>query len=331
MTKRKTIYTKAAQGLGILNNVQQKITQVVNSKYPVTECLNILKSMWSKPDFTELYISSKAWYKLVAFINLVGDYEISGFGRIQRLKCNDGVDHDIVTDFDIIKQEVKAAYVESDEDAILEFLMKLPNDQRSEWTLDWHSHVNMGTTPSGTDWENYSDMLKARMGKQFPIMIVNKKGSVTSYQIINESRHEPIKVSVFEQQLPDNEIEELYNECKVKVEELCTRPAITTTTKKQVGFNNDRWAGRQGYDYYDYDYDYSYGNYGKKAWWEEEDDDVKQAKQQGFVFGKEPELEQDTEEDYSMYCAECGKPLNRKNLEEINMGVCSECFNKALQ
>ena len=285
----------------------------------------------TEPDFTELYISSKAWYKLVAFINLVGDYEISGFGRIQKLKYEDGVTRDTVTDFDIIQQEVKAAYVESDEDAILEFLMKIPNEQRSEWTLDWHSHVNMGTTPSGTDWENYSDMLKARMGKQFPIMIVNKKGSVTSYQIINESRHDPIKVTILQQALPDPEIEELYEECKVKVEELCTRPAVTTT-KKVVGFtnNNNGWAGRQGYDYYDYDYGYGYG-YDNKKWWEQADDEeVQLAKQNGYVFDDEP-TQDAQDQDYSMFCAECGKPLDKRNLEEINMGVCSECFNAALQ
>lgn len=327
MVKKRTVYTKAAQGLGILNSVHQTITSVVKSKYPITECLGILKSMWAKPDYTELCISSRAWYKLVAFINLVGDYEISGFGRIQRLKCNDGVDRDIVTDFDIIKQEVKSAYVESDEDAILAFLMKLPADQRNEWTLDWHSHVNMGTTPSGTDWTNYSDMLKARLGKQFPIMIVNKQGSITSYQIINDSRHEPIQVSVFQQQLPDAEIEELYNECKAKVEELCTRPTVTTTSSVGFARQNDTWAGRQGYDY---DYDY-YDSYGKR-WWEEDDEEVQAAKKKGYVFDEEvPDEVQTLVEDYSMCCAECGKPLNPQNLEEVNMGVCSECFNNALK
>lgn len=340
--KQSTKYIKAAQGLGVFQNTQ-KITHVVKqkAKYPVTECFNVLKNLWAKPKYTQLHISSYAWYKLMAFIHLVGDFEISGFGRIQNVsyKLEDGsvVAHPTITDFDIIKQEVKPAYVESDADAVAEFLRNLPPAEIPEWTLDWHSHVNMGTTPSGTDWTNYADMLGARLGNQFPAMIVNKKGNITSYQIISEERHEPIKVCIIEQELPETDLVQIYNECKVKVEELCSKPAVTTTTTTTNYTYGNNWSGygqranwgskkAEAYDAYDYGYDYDYDPYGTtgKRWWEEEDEEVAEAKKQGFVF-------EDEAPEYDMLCAECGKPLNPQNLEEINMGVCSECFDKALR
>lgn len=331
MGRKKSVnrYLRAAQNLGLINNkTVQNITTYTKkepARYPITECLNVLKNLWAKPDYTELTISNYAWYKLMAFIHLVGDYEISGFGRIQKMKYTDGKERDTVTDFDIIRQEVKSAYVESDEDAVLEFIMKLPAEQRNEWTLDWHSHVEMATSPSTTDWTNYGEMLKARLGKQFPIMIVNKKASVTSYQIISEARHDAIKVSVIEEPLSSDEIEKIYNECKEKVETLCSRPRVSTysTYGAAAKTTSAGWGGSAGYDY-DYDY-YDHYNRGYKAWWEKDEDDTEPD------ISKTVKQVEESETEYEMTCAECGKPLNPQIPEEINMGVCSECFEEALK
>ena len=328
MGKKKNYFTKINSAL---NNVQtQKITNVVKStpaKYVCCECFNVLKNMWAEPEYTELIITSRAWYKLVAFIHLIGDYEISGFGRIQEGTYN-GKKAALVTDFDIIKQEVKAAYVESDDDAVLDFIMKLPADQRSEWTLDWHSHVDMGTTPSGTDWNNYSDMLKARMGKQFPAMIVNKSGSITAHQIMSEAKHPAIDVKVEKTILSDTELLAIYNECKEKVENLCTK-AVVATTYSYGSANKNRTGTWTGYNYKDcYDSsDYYSRHYSKDFDTYDDDDDWKECYYQGNKKDVEKAELEDEETDCET-CQYCGAPASPWHTQQIGIGICKECFNE---
>ena len=327
MGKRKNYFTKINSAL---NNLQtQKITNVAQktpAKYVCCDCFNVLKNMWAEPTYTELIITSRAWYKLMAFIHLIGDYEISGFGRIQKGTYN-GKETALVTDFDIIRQEVKAAYVESDDDAVLDFIMKLPADQRSEWTLDWHSHVNMGTTPSSTDWDNYSDMLKARMGKQFPAMIVNKSGSVTAHQIMSEVKHPGINVKIEKTVLNDTELLAIYNECKEKVENLCTKAVVITTY--QYGSANNRTSTYAGYgygnfynsnDYYSRHYSKDFDTYDDDDEWENyhsrnDKQNVKEAKLK------------DEETDYET-CQYCGAPASPWHTQQVGIGICKECFDE---
>lgn len=330
MGKKRNYFTKINSAL---NNVAtQKITNTVKpatvSKYVCCDCFNVLKNMWAEPDYTELIISARAWYKLVAFIHLIGDYEISGFGRIQR-QMNGKEEIAVVTDFDIIKQEVKAAYVESDEEAVLDFIMKLPPEQRSEWTLDWHSHVNMGTTPSGTDWDNYSDMLKARMGKQFPAMIVNKSGSITAHQIMSEARHPSIDVKIQKMVLSDTELLAIYNECKEKVENLCTKAVVATTTYSygttEKGTSSSVTAN-YGYghfydsnDYYSRHYSKDYDAYEDYDDWE--DYHARNNKKAAKKEEADDELDYDT-------CQYCGAPASPWHTQQIGIGICKECFEE---
>lgn len=313
-----------------LNNAQQ-ITNVVKQpvyvtpkKYPITECFNILKNMWAEPDYKQLVITPKAWYKLVAFINLVGDYEISGFGRIQSVPNEKGEVTSFVTDFDIIEQEVKAAYVESDEDAVLNFIVQLPAEQRAEWTLDWHSHVEMATSPSGTDWNNYSDMLKARMGKQFPSMIVNKRGEITAQQIISENKHPRIEMLIQQKALSDDEILAIYNECKEKVETLCTK-AIERTTYSygKTGTTTCGFNTRNDYESNDY----------SKRWWEEYGDyydnqQWKSSKKSETEPTKEESLEVVEDLEELETCQYCGAPASPWHTQQVGVGICRDCFDE---
>jgi len=324
---------KAASGLDLIRQAAQ--TTVQTALYPVTECLQFLKNMYTKPTYETLTITNYAWTKLMAYIHLVGDYEISGFGRIEG---------DKITDFEIIRQEVKSTYVESDADAVLEFIMKLPPEQRTEWTLDWHSHVNMGTTPSSTDWDNYSEMLIARQNKQFPAMIVNKSGNVTAYQIICDNRHTPISIKLDTTPMAEQDIDTLYEHCKSNVQHFCTK-AVTYTTSSRTNASTYPADYNWYNNYYDNDedwYDAWEKKYDSKKKEEEKlntateeirprvrDIDLSYAQQlkmeeDGYVFDEE------TGEAYSEdeLCSECGKPL--KTETEMDYGICFECFKKAM-
>lgn len=301
--------------------------------YEVTECLQFLKNLYTKPVYKQLTISNYAWIKLMAFIHLVGEYEISGFGRIK---------DETVIDFDIIRQEVKSAYVESDADSVLEFIMNTKPEERSEWILDWHSHVNMGTTPSTTDWTNYYEMLTARQNKQFPAIIVNKKGCITANQIICEGKYTEIKMFVDTTPLSEDKIEEIYNICKEKVENYCTKAA--TTSWSSYGALTDRSVGTgyQGYSsYYDYDdYDDYYFNRSQKKTLNGNEDEKEQCRVNAFDLTQEQirkmeangiVFDEETGEAYEEdeCCQMCLKPL--KTETELDYGVCLECFQKAMQ
>lgn len=302
-------FKKAAQNLGLINQTQQTVT---NTLYPITECYNTIKHMFSPPEVEKLVIEPEAWFKLMYFIHLIGDYEISGFGRIQ--ETDEEGTYSLI-DVDIIKQTVRGAYVESDEDAVLDFIRRVPVDQRKEWTLDWHSHVNMGTTPSGTDWTNYSDMLKARSGIQFPAMIVNKRDEYTAYQIISEAKHTEIDIykrAIMGETVPEERLVEIYNECKQKVQTLCTKYAAATGTWYKP--QSTTWSNnnQKGWTYYDETDD---GYYPRHYWEDEEDDEVVEAKKQGFVFD-------DDDTDYA--CDYCGAALT--TTEEISNRCCKTCW-----
>lgn len=325
-------------GLNSAHTGGQKITQVVapketekvitvqNGKYIVTECFNLIKKIFEVPVYTELYITSKAWAKLMCFIHLIGEYEISGFGRIQdNIETPDGL-KTAITDFDIIKQEVKSAYVESDSQAVMDFIRQVPSDQRNEWTLDWHSHVNMGVTPSGTDWTNYSSMLSARMDKQFPAMIVNKRGEVSIHQIISAGKHPDVRVKIVLEELTEEELSAIYNECKDKIEKFCTKAPAITYKNNWYSTGSNYQSSRVGYTYQD-DMDDYYSRLegysrSKKYWWEdkmkatEEDEEVKKATEEGFVF------------DSVEYCPECGNPIDENDKSFGFWGICQTCLQE---
>ena len=322
---------------GIINslNAGNSTTQPDTvSKYVVTECYNIVRNMFVQPDITELYITSKAWTKLMCFIHLVGEYEITGFGRIQKdIDTPDGPKL-AITDFDIIKQEVRQAYVEAEADAVLDFMRQLPADQRNEWTLDWHSHVNMGVSPSTTDWNNYSSMLTARMNKQFPAMIVNKRGDVSMHQIITAAKHPDIKVKVIMEDLNDAEFSAIYNECKEKVENLCRKaPVVTTYTSygnkdgaykgTYTGYNTyKRWWEDDDDEYDIHDHGYASPKSASllnkseaaESIADEEDEDVIAAQKEGYII----------EEAYE--CPYCGLPVSETDKVFPVWGMCEECM-----
>lgn len=219
---------------------QEQEAKTKASTVPVTlrECKNIIYNIFATPKYRKLNITKRAYVKLMCYIHLIGDYEISGFGRIQ-----DGV----ITDFKILKQEVKNAYVECSEDAVMEFIRSIPTEQLSEWELDWHSHVDMGTSPSGTDWTNYESMSALRGRKQFPAMIVNKKQQFTLINYISESKHDAIDLYITDEDIDKEEIDAIYKETEEDIKANCTKTIWikdNSTCSTWSGYRNNH-----GYNY----------------------------------------------------------------------------------
>ena len=178
------------------------------------DCFDEVKSLLypSASEIERLVLEPIARAKLMCYTHLASPYEITGFGRI--------VDGRIV-DVKILRQTVQGAKVDCDEEAMMEFLMAIPNKERSEWILDWHSHVDMETFHSSTDKANYKSQWEARLRKQYPTMVVNKHEEYFVNQYISPYEVVPIELLVDHTELDTVTLETIYSQCKEDVDNLC--------------------------------------------------------------------------------------------------------------
>ena len=252
-----------------LNNQRQAEVE----KPVLVNCFNTLSKLLTSKPIKELEFTEYAWAKIKTYITIIGDYEISGFGRIQDGK---------ITDIKILKQVVESAHAMSDEDAVMEFIMSLPKEQINEWCLDWHSHVKMAmVSPSTTDIENYNLMSKAKMGKPFPAIILTQNNAINCFTYFGDGIYKNTNIIVPEMHnLTTEQYKEIYDECSGEVMEKCE---IKT--------------------YYTYNYgNYGYGNYNKKK-----DNDTKEINSRSVNLCQicQTSLTTQEEEANGLYCDEC--------------------------
>lgn len=264
-----------------------------------SDCFDLLKEFFfpTKPQFTKLQFTYPAWTKLQCYINLVGGFEVTGFGRI--------VDGKIV-DVKILKQTIKTAEVDCDIDSMVEFMRSIPKEQLGQWILDWHSHVNMGVFKSGTDTANYKAQWEARLQKQFPIMIVNKKQEVLCENYINPSRQTEIEVSIDEPNLTVEEFESIYRQCEEDVSTLCKKELVIksdTLTRWQRWYDND--AQSQDYDWSRY--------YNTGSTW-------------NIPRYNQPPSKQEEKNQLDDFCQSCKTYLT--DADEYDRGICDDCWEK---
>lgn len=292
----------------------------------------------AEPMYKELSFTRYAWTKMLTYAHLIGKYEITGFGRV--------IDNQVV-DVKILRQKVKEATVDCDVDAMMDFLMNIPPDQHGQWTLDWHSHVDMGAFASGTDTANYKEQFTARLKKQFPYIIINKRQECYCKCYVNPTTSTDIKVTIEPSSLTKDEFLGIYNECKEDIENLCSKTSYIYTGKTSV-------KGYYGnYNYYsddadDDEYASYYSSYfgagtkksdvtklstthhGESCTKKNADDDYaeevvkdmqeldERAYQQALDFKNNADLDD--------FCESCGVYL--KTAMEYDRGLCDDCWSK---
>ena len=279
--------------------------------YEVSECLGIINEMFfpTEPIYKELTFKREAYAKLMCYINLIGDYEITGFGRV--------VDNKIV-DIKILKQEVKKATVDCDVDAMMEFLTSIPREEMGQWILDWHSHVDMAVFASGTDSSNYKEQYKARLSHQFPYLIINKKQNVYCQCYISPERETEIEMKLESDGLTQERLLEIYEECKEDIQKLCTK------SEPKVTYYNSTMYGKQKDYTKDYDEDdwNGYNNYYYSS--------QNNKKKDSACSTKKDDTENDrrviTSVDYEEFCWGCGEYL--VGAEEYDRHLCDECWEQ---
>lgn len=128
-----------------------------------------------------IYLTDRTAQAMRYAVESVGAFEVMGFGHTYL----DGQDI-VVDDILIPRHEVKAATVEMSTDVLANLVMQLAerDDSMLNWRLWWHSHVNMGTNPSGTDEFTLKE-LATELGWMAGL-VTNKKQEYTGWiQVTN--------------------------------------------------------------------------------------------------------------------------------------------------
>lgn len=291
--------------------------------YETTECYDLVKELFypTQPKWNELTFKKEAWMKLMCYINLIGEFEITGFGRV--------VNNEIV-DIKILKQSVKSTTVDCNLNSMQEFLMSIPKEELGEWILDWHSHVNMGVFASGTDTANYQEQFKARLNNQYPLLIVNKKQECFARCYISPSKQTEIKLSIKAEDIPEERLREIYEECKQNIEEMCTKYTYKETKQSSVFPYNNYYENDYDSDDYSTRYDYTYSRqtnlFNKKDF---NKIDLSKYKKKGLanLLRKNEKNSCDLQENNlseNEHCISCGYRL--EDNEEIERKICNDCW-----
>lgn len=104
------------------------------------------------------------------------DSEVAWHGTV----CRKGEDTFIITDVMVYPQAVTGATVNTDQEEYQRWMMGLDDEVYNSLRMQGHSHVNMGTTPSGVDSTHQQQILSQLKDDDFYIfMIWNKSLSHT--------------------------------------------------------------------------------------------------------------------------------------------------------
>ena len=127
-----------------------------------------------------LVFSSKAYNKIQTYLKTdkAKSFEFMFVGNVE-LTSNEVGNIYLVTNTEIIPQcKNSSVYCETDDEKYTKWLMEQPVEVRKTIRLHGHSHVNMATSPSGTDNDQILNMMNY-VSDFFIQLIYNHKGDFT--------------------------------------------------------------------------------------------------------------------------------------------------------
>ena len=147
-------------------------TKLSNGKFQFTSSFSGVKRD------AVLYFTKNAWQKMQALVSGFNK-EVAWHGIAKR---GDDPEKDeyVISDILVYPQEVTGATVNTDQVEYQTWLMNHEDEVFNNIRMQGHSHVNMGTTPSGVDESLYDRILAQLEDDMFYIfMIWNKQGQKT--------------------------------------------------------------------------------------------------------------------------------------------------------
>jgi len=169
--------------------LEQAITDLMSGKKSITLSINSLTQLPTPqpPDKAEIRFSQEAYAKMQTLVNMA-DGELAWHGLVNKISDKEYYIYDIL----VYPQRATKTTVESDDDLYPLWLEELEDEQFNAIRMQGHSHVNMGTSPSGTD-EDFYETLMRHINDFYIFIIMNKSSKVwvNLYDIANNLVYEP--------------------------------------------------------------------------------------------------------------------------------------------
>ena len=175
------------------DNTKYINTSSIDVKVDITKILEEHIESINAPE-PSIYITPDAYIKMRMLVEKTTT-EIGWYGTVSKVVGLENVY--VIEDILVYPQKVTGATCEQDDDRLFEFEMSLTTEQVNMKRFQGHSHVNMGTTPSGVDEQFYQDLL-TQVTDYFIITITNKRNEYTTrfYDIANNILYTDVPIKV---------------------------------------------------------------------------------------------------------------------------------------
>lgn len=189
-------------------------TDTIKVQVNISELLDLYVKENNIPEPT-VYITTQAYTKMRMLVDKTTT-EIGWYGTVTKVPGLTGVY--IIEDIIVYPQKVTGATCEQLDDKMFEFEMSLTTDQVNHKRFHGHSHVNMGTTPSGVDEQFYHDIL-TQVTDFFIVTVTNKRNEYTTrfYDMEHNILFTDVPISVIDDE--GLELDLWYEESKKQLEE----------------------------------------------------------------------------------------------------------------
>ena len=209
-----------------------------------------------------LMFSPLAYAKMLGYIREC-DLEIAWHGVVERISNDDIPVGFYVKDVICYPQKITGATVETDDEPYNQWINSLDTDTYNNMRIQCHSHVNMGVTPSSTDWNYYKQQLRDTADDDFYIFLIMNKRHELWYNIYDKLNNIHYEKGDIEFSVVDENFNDLISNCKSDITKYCQKPTYTEVTTA---------AKTSNYTPSNYWYDQTYGNKSTTSLWEDEDD-----------------------------------------------------------
>ena len=174
----------------------------------------------------------------------------------------------VIDDVLVFPQIVTGTTVDSDDDARIEWFNTISDEELINIRGDFHSHVNMGTSPSGTDDKEVEAVLENLDGDAFRIfMIWNKKLEFTC-RIFDMEKNVFFGTKDVDVEVEGIDIEEFLADAKDMVSKKTYSTSVSTTTKKKEAKKEEEEKEEEEENQFEFDLQDIYGD-----WYEDEEEE----------------------------------------------------------
>lgn len=170
-----------------IDEIRLEFEELLSSSKLADGKISFTKSFGSINRKATVYFTDIAWRKQNALIKEF-DKEVAWHGIAFRGE-DPTKDEYTITDIMVYPQEVTGTNVETDQSKYQTWLMMHDDDVFNNIRMQGHSHVNMGTTPSGVDTSLYERILDQLDDTMFYIFLIYNKRGEKTYKIYDLAKN----------------------------------------------------------------------------------------------------------------------------------------------